>query len=82
MELKAINPDAIPSKRAVYGKTNTILKAFIESEAEALELVGWQDSYNTWRSAYTAIRNSAKASNMDVTVLKRGERLFLIKKEK
>lgn len=80
MELKAINPNMIPSKAIDSGKKN--LMAFMDSDAEAVELIDWQSKYSTWRSAYTVHRNAVKALDVNVQIVKRGDRMFLVKKEK
>ena len=80
MEIKPIDPNMIPSKAIDSGKKNLI--AFMDSDAEAVELVDWQSHYSTWRSAYTVHRNAVKALDVNVQILKRGDRMFLVKKEK
>lgn len=79
MELKAINPNMIPSKAKNSVKKN--LMAFMDSDAEAVELVDWQSKYSTWRSAYTVLRHAVKALDVNVQIVKRGDRMFLVKKE-
>ena len=80
MEIKPIDPNMIPSKAIDSGKKN--LMAFMDSDAEAVELIDWQSKYSTWRSAYTVHRNAVKALDVNVQIVKRGDRMFLVKKEK
>lgn len=79
MEIKPIDPNMIPSKVIDLAKKN--LMAFMDSDAEAVELVDWQSKYSTWRSAYTVHRNAVKALDVNVQIVKRGDRMFLVKKE-
>lgn len=79
MEIKPIDPNMIPSKVIDSAKKN--LMAFMDSDAEAVELVDWQSKYSSWRSAYTVHRNAVKALDVNVQIVKRGDRMFLVKKE-
>lgn len=79
MEIKPIDPNIIPSKNIDSCKKDLI--AFMDSDAEAVELIDWQSKYSTWRSAYTVHRSAIKALDVNVQILKRGDRIFLVKKE-
>lgn len=79
MEIKPIDPNMIPSRKIGSCKKNII--AFMDSDAEAVELVDWQSEYSTWRSAYTVHKNAIKALDVNVQIVKRGDRIFLVKGE-
>ena len=79
MEIKPIDPNMIPLKVIDSAKKN--LMVFMDSDAEAVELVDWQSQYSTWRSAYTVHRSAVKALDVNVQIVKRGDRMFLVKKE-
>lgn len=83
MEAKVINESDIPKKRKRGYKGTValekIISDFINSDADAVEVVGWEKYYRSYRSVYVVLSRIAPA---EVMFYFRSGRVFLAKKTK
>ena len=83
MEAKVINKSDIPKKRKRgYEGTATLEKIvsdLINSDADAVEVVGWEKYYKSYNSVYVVLSRITPA---EVMFFRRDGRIFLEKKTK
>lgn len=81
MKIKEINKNEIPDR--TRGKRRNIItdivKGFVESDAEAVELIGWDEHYKTYHSLYTVFKKHIPDG---IKIVYRSNRAFLVKEDK
>lgn len=81
MKIKEINKNEIPDRTKWKRRSiiTDIVKGFVESDAEAVELIGWDEHYKTYHSLYTVFK---KYIPDGIKIIYRNNRAFLVKEDK